>query len=186
MAVTLREAGDMGEEKNINRLKKEIGIKQLFQSEQVHDSSIAVVGNDSPLLSKGCDGLITFEKEIFLGIRIADCYPVYLYGESFIGLLHSGFRPVKMEILEKAVSLLNEKGIAVQSVKALVGPGVCPKHYWIDLKKIIIARLKKLGVRDIRDTGLHSCEGDSFFSYRKEGKNAGRNLALIAQISAFK
>ena len=70
-----------------------IGDWPLVTAEQIHGNEVAIVdlangGGSRP----GCDGLITANRQISLGIYVADCCAVYLVDPKTpaIGLVHSG------------------------------------------------------------------------------------------------
>jgi len=54
-----------------------VDIRRCVFPQQVHSANVKIV-NEAGLV-KNCDALITREKNLFLTIQTADCFPVFLY-----------------------------------------------------------------------------------------------------------
>ena len=95
-------------------VRREIGMADwpLLTAQQIHGDKIAIV--DLALREDkefaGCDGLITNQREIALGIHVADCCAVYIVDPKTpaIGLVHSGKRGTEQAIAAKAIGQLRE------------------------------------------------------------------------------
>ena len=81
----------------IHRQAREIlGLdnRKFITARQVHGKKIAVVDSpaDSDHCFEDCDGLITNQRDVCLGVYVADCCAVYLVDRNAraIGLVHSG------------------------------------------------------------------------------------------------
>ncbi len=163
-----------------------IGTGPLATAEQVHGNRIAVL--DEPLAENacfaGCDGLITDQPELCLGIYVADCCAVYLVDpvQGAIGLVHSGKKGTELGIAPKAVTLLAERfGSRAADVIVQLSPCVRPPHYEIDFAAEIVRSLRACGVEQITDSGVcTACDLDRYYSYRAEKGRTGRMLALLA------
>lgn len=63
--------------------------KDLILPKQVHGTKIVnVVTGDEDL--SGCDGLITNNLDLTLGIATADCAPICFFGGKRLGIAHVG------------------------------------------------------------------------------------------------
>lgn len=51
----------------------------------------------------------------------------------------------------------------------------------VDLAAAVAFQLRDAGIADVRSVGICTCCDDAWWSYRREGALAGRNLALIAR-----
>lgn len=72
------------------------------------------------------DGMLTNKKGIFLFLLIADCLPIILFDplNEAIGLIHAGWKGVDLEIVKKAVKIMN-KEYGSDSENIIVGIGPC-------------------------------------------------------------
>jgi len=152
------------------------------------------------------DGLITDEKYVALGIRTADCAPVFLFSdiEKKIAAIHVGRRGALAGIIEKTISGFFKNPT---EIRAAVGPHIkkCCYNFSdknaptdtsilkfgrfysdskIDLTGYIKDRLISSGVGDENISiapYCTSCGGsEKFFSHRRsKGKEKSRHLALI-------
>lgn len=161
------------------------GDTPLLTAQQVHGNEIAVIEETSQVDRHfpGCDGLITQEKGVTLGIHVADCCAVYLVDPvtPAIGLVHSGKKGTELEIAGKAIELMARKfGSKVADLVVELSPCIRPPHYEIDFAAQIIAQCRARGVTKIHDAGVcTACDLESYYSYRMEKGRTGRMLALL-------
>ena len=160
----------------------------LLYGEQIHSDKIATVDRPAPKDHQfpGCDGLITNQREILLGIYVADCCAVYLVDpvHRVIGLVHSGKKGTELEIAGKAVALMEEKfGSRPADLVVELSPCIRPPHYEVDFAAQIIAQCRARGVTKIHDAGVCTASDlESYYSYRAEKGRTGRMLALLGLI----
>jgi polyphenol oxidase len=170
--------------------RNEIGMKDwtLLTAQQIHADKIAVI--DKPIDEDhefaGCDGLITDQKQIALGIHVADCGAVYIVDPKTpaIGLIHSGKKGTALAIAAKAIQQMRESfGSAAADLIVQLSPCIRPPHYEIDFAADIIEQCRAAGVKQIHDSGVcTACDLDRFYSYRAEKGRTGRMLALLGLI----
>ncbi|HEV3148792.1 MAG TPA: polyphenol oxidase family protein, partial [Chthoniobacterales bacterium] len=131
----------------------------------------------------GCDGIITNRREVALGIHVADCCAVYIVDPitAAIGLVHSGKKGTALGIAAKAIQQMKEKfGSNPAEMIVQLSPCIRPPHYEIDFAADIIAQCRKMGVKQIHDSGAcTACHPDLYYSYRAEKGKTGRMLALL-------
>ena len=131
----------------------------------------------------GCDGLITNQKQIALGIHVADCCAVYIVDPKTpaVGLVHSGKKGTELAIAANAISAMRDKfGANPAGLIVQLSPCIRPPHYEIDFAAKIIEQCRAAGVKQIHDTGIcTACEVDRYYSYRAEKGKTGRMLALL-------
>jgi hypothetical protein len=141
-------------------------------------------------------------------IRTADCVPILLADplSGRVGAVHAGWRGVARRILAETVAAIASPA---DRLLAAVGPCLCTACFevgdevvealvpasgvaivarshgakpHVDLRLAVRLQLRALGVDDacIEDVaGCTRCEPDRFFSYRRDGANAGRQMAVI-------
>jgi polyphenol oxidase len=168
--------------------RREIGVGDwpLVAAQQVHGDKIAVI--DRAMGRKhefaGCDGLITNQNRIALGIHVADCCAVYIVDPKTpaIGLVHSGKKGTELSIVSKAIREMSAKfGSDPGDLIVQLSPCIRPPHYEIDFAANIIEQCRAAGVKKIHDSGVcPACHLDLYYSYRAEKGKTGRMLALLA------
>jgi copper oxidase (laccase) domain-containing protein len=167
--------------------RREIGMADwpMLTAQQVHGKNIAVVnhsiGNDKEF--DGCDGVVTNQKRIALGIHVADCCAVYIVDPKTpaIGLVHSGKKGTKEAILANAIQQMREHfGSDPSELIVQLSPCIRPPHYEIDFAAEIVEQLRTAGVKQIHDSEVcTACDTERYYSYRAEKGKTGRMLALL-------
>jgi purine-nucleoside/S-methyl-5'-thioadenosine phosphorylase / adenosine deaminase len=164
-----------------------VGDWPLFTAQQIHGNKIAVldsrshrpVGREFP----GCDGIITNQRGIVLGVYVADCCAVYIVDPKTpaIGLVHSGRKGTELDIVTNAITQMmdrfrsNPADLVVQ-----LSPCIRPPHYEVDFAAEIIQQCRASGVKTIHDSGVcTACDLKRYYSYRVEKGKTGRMLALL-------
>jgi len=168
-------------------MRREIGMAEwpLLTAQQIHGDKIAIV--DQPVVSDkefaGCDGIVTNQKKIALGIHVADCCAIYLVDPKTpaIGLVHSGKKGSERAIVSNAIQQMREHfGSDPAELVVQLSPCIRPPHYEIDFGAQIIEQCRAAGVTKIHDSGVcTACNVDRYYSYRAEKGKTGRMLALL-------
>jgi copper oxidase (laccase) domain-containing protein len=131
----------------------------------------------------GCDGIITNQRGIALGIYVADCCAVYIIDPKTpaIGLVHSGRKGTELGVVTNAVEQMVDRfGSNPANMIVQLSPCIRPPHYEIDFAAEIVRQCHALGVNEIHDSGIcTACDLDRYYSYRAEKGKTGRMLALI-------
>jgi polyphenol oxidase len=157
----------------------------LLTAQQVHANKIAVVDRIERRDTEfgGCDGLITNQKKIALGIHVADCCAVYIVDPKTpaIGLVHSGKKGTELAIVPNAIQQMHLNfGSNPTDLVVQLSPCIRPPHYEIDFAAQIIEQCQAAGVRQIHDPGIcTACDVHRYYSYRAEKGKTGRMLALL-------
>jgi copper oxidase (laccase) domain-containing protein len=174
-----------------------IGDWPLFTAQQVHGNKIAVV--DEVGLARragrtpqrgvptiefpGCDGIITNQRGIVLGVYVADCCAVYVVDPKTpaIGLVHSGRKGTELDIATKAITQMMDRfGSDPANIIVQLSPCIRPPHYEIDFAAEIIRQCRASGVKAIHDSGVcTACDLSRYYSYRAEKGKTGRMLAML-------
>ena len=162
-----------------------IGDWPLLTAQQIHGSKVAII--DTPVESDkhfaGCDGFITNQRRIALGIHVADCCAVYLVDPKTpaVGLVHSGRKGTELGVATNAIAQMVEFfGSEPAELIVQLSPCIRPPHYEIDFAAEIIEQCRAQGVLEIHDNGVcTACDLHRYYSYRAEKGKTGRMLALI-------
>jgi copper oxidase (laccase) domain-containing protein len=163
-----------------------LGERKFIMARQVHGDMIAVV--DSPANSdhcfEDCDGLVTNQRDVCLGVYVADCCAVYLVDRNAraIGLVHSGKKGTTLGVVRSAIESMRQ-GFGIESGDLIVqlSPCIRPPHYEIDFAADIVRQCREAGIEEIFDSGVcTACDLEHYYSYRAEKGRTGRMLALLA------
>lgn len=150
------------------------------------------------------DALWTAEADLALIVVTADCVPILLAGPKRVAAIHAGWRGVASRVVETTVDALGE---SPETLRAWIGPAIGPCCYEVghevaseveaaapgmisrpgsrgrphlDLGAAVEIQLRRSGVlRLARLTTCTRCHEERLHSYRREGRGAGRNRAII-------
>jgi YfiH family protein len=134
-------AGDRVEDvrRNQTLVEEAFGIPdgRLILMRQVHGDRIRILDGDGPLPEElpECDGLISDRPGVALGIRTADCVPLFFVDRvrRVIGAAHAGWRGTALGIAARMVATLTERFSShSEDLLALIGPAIGPCCYQVD------------------------------------------------------
>jgi purine-nucleoside/S-methyl-5'-thioadenosine phosphorylase / adenosine deaminase len=159
----------------------------LFTAQQIHSNNIAVIDscNRSSVRREfsACDGIITNQRGVALGIYVADCCAVYIVDPKTpaIGLVHSGRKGTELGVVASAIRQMIERfGSHPQNMIVQLSPCIRPPHYELDFANEIIRQCRALGIQHIHDSGTcTACDLARYYSYRAEKGKTGRMLAVL-------
>ncbi|HEY2627348.1 MAG TPA: polyphenol oxidase family protein [Candidatus Udaeobacter sp.] len=170
-------------------IRRAIGVDDwpLFTAQQIHGNKIAIVERSSrdPVGREfpACDGIITNQRGVALGVYVADCCAVYIADPKTpaIGLVHSGRRGTELGVVTNAINQMIERfGSNPAEMIVQLSPCIRPPHYEIDFAAKIIEQCRDEGVREIHDrAACTACDLEHYYSYRAEKGRTGRMLALL-------
>jgi len=108
-------------------------------------------GNDVRIASKkekgkiidDADALVTYNKNIFLTITVADCFPVYFFepNTKIIALAHAGWRGVAKNIVIQTLKKIDPQKELRKSILVGIGPGI--KSCCYDIEEKFLKNFKK-------------------------------------------
>jgi len=159
--------------------------RKFITVRQVHGNNIARVDSVPPAdhCFEDCDGLVANQRDVCLGVYVADCCAVYLVDRNAraIGLVHSGKKGTVLGVVRCAIeSMRQEFGIESGDLIVQLSPCIRPPHYEIDFAAEIIRQCRGAGVEEIFDSGVcTACDLEHYYSYRAEKGRTGRMLALL-------
>jgi YfiH family protein len=140
------------------------------------------------------DGQATAAPGLVPLVFVADCLPVAVSGPGGVAMLHCGWRGLAGGIVERGAS-------AVGATAAAIGPGIgrccfevgdevldAFSHLgdgiavgrMLDLVEVTRRLLEQAGVTEVEAADLcTSCEGELFFSHRRDDGRTGRQAGLV-------
>ena len=160
--------------------------RKFVTARQVHGDEIAMIDSvpASDKCFERCDGLITNQRDVCLGVYVADCCAIFFVdqGARAIGLVHSGKKGTALGIAGKAIERMRQVfGIEPRDMIAQLSPCIRPPHYEIDFAAEIVRQCRDAGIKEIHDSGVcTACDLQHYYSYRAEKGKTGRMLALVA------
>src|SRR5213594_1524503 len=165
----------------------DVGDWPLFAAQQIHGNKIGVVESCSHGLMgrefPGCDGIITNQRGIALGVYVADCCAVYIVDPKTpaISLVHSGRKGTELGVITNAIrEMIDRFGSDPANMIVQLSPCIHPPHYEVDFAAEIVRQCRALDVKEIHDAGVcTACDLDRYYSYRAEKGKTGRMLALF-------
>lgn len=184
-----------------------IDLSSVAYSRQIHSDQILTV--EDPGSYEGYDALITSKTKIYLSVTIADCTPVLIFDpqQKAVAAIHAGWRGTVVEIVRKTVmEMQTQFGTKPQNCFAYIGTCIdecsfevdadVADHFATTYKKWDAGRgkfyidLKQANRQQLIDIGVPKSQieissfstvlnNEDYFSYRKEGGQTGRMLAVI-------
>jgi YfiH family protein len=122
-----------------------LDLSQIILMRQMHgDRIVTIDSNDpgiiatSPLLpteAHACDALVTNRPEIAIGVKTADCVPLFLVDrvKRVIGVVHAGWRGTALNIAGQAIDVfVNRFSSQPGDILAAIGPAIGPCCYEVD------------------------------------------------------
>ena len=123
---------------NLQRFANAVGVEAnyIVSVPQVHSNEIRLIekrqagaGYNKHVLFT-CDGYVTQEKDIPLGVKTADCVPILLEARDdngkvmAVSAVHAGWRGTALRISEEAVEKLCSLGAKKENIYAAIGPAI--------------------------------------------------------------
>ena len=126
---------------NLSLLARSFGsrIEKLVTVTQVHGTDLLVIDQQNPdfdhFRKLECDGIVTNQPRVMIGIGVADCLPVLLLDpvQKVVAALHAGWKGTAGSIARKGVeTLVKMFGSRHHDILAAIGPGIGPCCYQVD------------------------------------------------------
>jgi YfiH family protein len=180
----------------------------LASLHQIHSDICLYVTGGSGRVGEG-DALMTDVPGVRVGVRTADCIPILLVDPTCraVAAVHAGWRGTAQNICSKTVAAMGRQfGSRPEELLGAVGPGIGPCCYEVgpevavrfrdlfperdDLDRPAHLDLPLANRRQLLAAGLQPehvwlarlctfCSGDEFHSWRREGDQAGRMIAMV-------
>jgi len=125
--------------RNKSLVEEGFGVPEgrLILMRQVHGDRIRVLDGGGPLPEElpECDGLVSDRPGVALGVRTADCVPLFFVDpvRRVIGAAHAGWRGTALGIAARMVKILSQRfSSRPEDLLAAIGPAIGPCCYQID------------------------------------------------------
>ena len=93
---------------------------------QIHSNKVIQIYKNEHNFT--CDSIFTYEPNVIVAVRTADCIPVLLSNEqgSFVAAIHCGWRGLSADIINETLKKIKTN---YEDVVAWIGPGIS-QHYF--------------------------------------------------------
>lgn len=114
---------------NVCDMKAAVGIHdgRIVTMKQVHGDQVLEVTDKKIKEAGECDGMVTAEPGIFLGVLSADCVPILFVAPEHrrVAAVHAGWRGTLAGIAAKTVRQFKQNhGISAGAIEAAIGPAI--------------------------------------------------------------
>lgn len=144
------------------------------------------------------DGLFTKLQSVSLGLKTADCVPLFLFSESQLYALHLGWRSLAFGLLERALNQVSHH----KPLRAFIGPHIQQNSFevgqevidhfdkyipenrdWLSQRNISLSRIIQYRLSKFTDVQIFDCnvctkKNHEFYSHRRDPSSSGRNLSF--------
>jgi hypothetical protein len=122
-------------DENYTRARRAIGLPVILTVKQKHSDTVRPIAYERtpPELLEG-DACFTDRAGLGLGMKVADCLPVYIYAadSTCIGIAHCGWRGTAARIAEKTARQMSRRfAIPLPDLRFTLGPCICPNCYQV-------------------------------------------------------
>ncbi len=135
-------------------------VEKLVTVTQVHGNDLLVLDQPNTEFSHftklECDGIITNQRDIMIGVCVADCVPLLLLDpvQRVIAAIHAGWRGTAEGIARKGVSaMVTLFDCRPRNILAAIGPAIRPCCYEVDEPVMAAIRAGKTDFDGVATTG---------------------------------
>jgi YfiH family protein len=128
-------------ERNLELARRALVLPAILTLRQTHSDTVLAIADEhaQPETLEG-DACLTDRAGFGLGLKVADCLPVYFYSAdlSCIGIAHCGWRGTAARIAEKAARRMSRDcSVSLENLRFALGPCICPNCYEVgdDVRK---------------------------------------------------
>lgn len=107
-------------------------IKDVVWAQLDHQGRVKIVTkNCRGQWVKNVDGLISQEKNLFLSLTVADCFPVFFFEpkKEVIALVHASWRAIIKGVITKTIRMIKKAGSKPTDILIGIGPGIRVCHF---------------------------------------------------------
>lgn len=100
---------------------------------QTHSCNVAVADRYKRYFDD-TDALLTFEQDVPVGVKTADCVPILIYAADVqcVGAIHAGWKGTLGGIVDGVMDILEEEDADFSRLKVAFGPSISKKVYEVD------------------------------------------------------
>ena len=146
---------DLGNKDNENMDLKDFYRMWAILPQQSHSCNVAIVSHRKWL--EDTDALVTFERDVPIGVQTADCVPILMYApdREAVAAVHAGWKGSLGGIVDNTLDVLEENGVDLGQLLVAFGPSISKDAYEVDRE--LGQRFAEAGFGDY----VHYVDGDS-------------------------
>ena len=122
-------------EENLTRVRRALKLPAILTVKQTHSDEVLAIADELvPSETLEGDACFTGRVGLGLGLKVADCLPVYIYAEnmSCVGIAHCGWRGTVARLAEKTARQMSSHfSVPLTNLRFALGPCICPHCYEI-------------------------------------------------------
>jgi hypothetical protein len=165
---------------NVCDVKLAVGIHdgRVVTMRQMHGDNVVEVKDRSLKEAGEADGMITGEKDLYLGVLTADCVPLLFVApqQKLVAAVHAGWRGTLAGIAEKTVRLFESRyDVPAADLEVALGPSIGPCCY--EVKDDVAGPLMKRWGR-LTTPSVVVKDGKSFINLRRLNRDILRGAGV--------
>lgn len=120
-------------DENLERARRALSLPAILTLRQTHSDTVLPIADEriQPEALEG-DACFTGRAGFGLGLKVADCLPVYFYAAdlSCIGIAHCGWRGTAARIAERTARRMSRRfSVPLPDLRFALGSCICPNCY---------------------------------------------------------
>ena len=120
-------------EENLARTRRALRLPAILTVKQTHSDTVLPIARErTPSETLEGDACFTDRAGLGLGLKVADCLPVYIYADdsSCIGIAHCGWRGTAARLAEKTARQMSRHfSVPLPDLRFALGPCICSNCY---------------------------------------------------------
>jgi len=157
---------------------------RLVVSGNRHDAFVAYVTNASAGRIDGVDGLLTDTPGLVLGVKTADCLPIFVVDpvKRLVGLFHAGWKGIEAGMPRTAIEAFVAQGSDPNKLLVAIGPSIRACHYQRSLQDEAMEQFIASGTCRNHIDATAPCTAcclDEYFSYHISRERYESMLSVI-------
>jgi hypothetical protein len=120
-------------EENLARARRALRLPAILTVKQTHSDTVLPIARErTPSETLEGDACFTDRAGLGLGLKVADCLPVYIYAadSSCIGIAHCGWRGTAARLAEKTARQMSRHfSVPLPDLRFALGPCICSNCY---------------------------------------------------------
>ena len=122
-------------DENYAKVRQALRLPTILTVKQSHSDTVLPIAYERtpPELLEG-DACFTDRPDLGLGLKVADCLPVYIYAADLrcVGIAHCGWRGTAARIAEKTARQMSRRfAVPLPDLRFSLGPCICPNCYHV-------------------------------------------------------
>lgn len=114
-------------------VKLKVLTSQIYYVEQIHSNRVVYLSSSMSLADlPAADAIVTDRKDIYIGVRTADCVPILVFDptQQVVAAIHAGYKGLLTGIIQNTLNLMMQSfSSRPEDLLVTIGPCICVDHY---------------------------------------------------------